>query len=67
MRDGVEIFLKGKAGSGKTAILHILGATFRDSGFNVMAVDEGNKVSDFQPKPPTLPDDRLISISTVIY
>jgi ABC-type lipoprotein export system ATPase subunit len=27
MRDGVEIELRGKTGSGKTAILHVIGDT----------------------------------------
>jgi len=38
MRSGVNIELKRQAGSGKTAILHIIGETLRNSDFNVVAV-----------------------------
>jgi nucleoside-triphosphatase THEP1 len=66
MRDCVKIVLRGKTGSGKTAILHIIGDALRNSGFNVVTVDDGDVISEFRPTPPISPDDRLVSISTVI-
>ncbi len=65
MRD-VNIVLSGVCGSGKTAILHIIGDALRNSGFNVVAVDDGDEIPEFQPRRPYNPDDRLVSISTVI-
>lgn len=61
---GVNIVLHGPKLSGKTAILHIIGAALRDSGFNVVAKDDIGEISDFRPRTPHSVDDRLISIST---
>ena len=66
MSRDVKITLQGCCGSGKTAILHIIGDALRNSGFNVAAVDDDATISEFRPRPPHNPDDRLVSISTVI-
>lgn len=65
MRD-VNIVISGVCGSGKTVILNIIGETLRNSGFNVVAVDDGDEISEFRPRLPHSLDNRLVSISTVI-
>jgi|GEM_PF-2631125 len=67
MCSGVNIEIQGQAGSGKTAILHIIGDALRNSGFNVSAVDDGGeKISEFRPTPPFSMDDRPVKIWSVL-
>ena len=64
--DSVKIKLSGRVLSGKTAVLHIIGQSLRDAGFNVEAIDDGNNITEFEPIPPVSPDNRIISIYTEI-
>lgn len=64
MIKGVNIEIYGCSGSGKTAILHIIGKALTDAGISVKAIDDLGEVKEFKPVLPISTDDREVSITT---